>query len=68
MDRKAKRSTISLTACPYEAYRGTPTWNIVEKAIDDLVENEDLVETTGRDYIVGYICKKLKRVLPKVGA
>jgi len=34
---------------------------IVEKAIQDLVENHDIVETARRDYIVGTICKKLER-------
>jgi hypothetical protein len=37
----------------------------VDKAINDLVDNQDLVEATQRDYIVGYICKKLESVLPK---
>jgi hypothetical protein len=47
-------------------YRGTPAWKILDKAIADLVDNTDIVEQTRRDYIVGYICKKLQRVLPKI--
>jgi hypothetical protein len=65
MDRKTKTSKPSPTASPYEIYKGTPVWRILDKAVSDLVENNDLVETTRRDYIVGYICKKLQRVLPK---
>ena len=38
---------------PYDLYKGTKTWKIVEKAIHDLVENHDIAETTTRDYIVG---------------
>ncbi|MGD0631503.1 MAG: hypothetical protein ABR987_19405 [Terracidiphilus sp.] len=41
-----------------------PVWEVVNAAIDDLVKNGDLVETTRRDYIVGYICKKLGGLLP----
>jgi hypothetical protein len=37
----------------------------VDKAIADLVENQDIIENTRRDYIVGYFCKKLERLLPK---
>jgi hypothetical protein len=39
----------------------------VDEAINDLVKNRDLIETTRRDYIVGYICEKLQRVLPISG-
>jgi hypothetical protein len=49
-----------LPATPYEAFRGTPAWETIDKAINDLVENGDIVETTRRDYIVGCICEKLQ--------
>lgn len=49
------------SATPYDLYKGTKTWMLVEKAIKDLVENHDITETTHRDYIVGYICKELHR-------
>jgi hypothetical protein len=48
---------------PYEMYRGTRVWKVVEKAINDLVDNKDLVEKTPRDYIVGYMCKKLRGIV-----
>jgi hypothetical protein len=66
MDKKTRTSKPAPTTSPYEIYRGTPAWKILDKAIADLVENTDIVEQTRRDYIVGYICKKLQRVLPKV--
>lgn len=44
---------------PYHLYKGTKVWEIVEKAIQDLIGNRDIAETTRRDYIVGYICKQL---------
>ncbi len=43
----------------YEKYEDAPLWNIISKAIADLVENQDLVETTRHEYIVGYIVQKL---------
>jgi hypothetical protein len=46
-------------------HRETPVWKVVDNDINDLVENGDITETTRRDYIVGYICKKVQRLLPK---
>jgi hypothetical protein len=51
-----------LPASPYDLYKGTKIWEIVEKAIEDLIANNDIAETTQRDYIVGYICKQLQRL------
>jgi hypothetical protein len=53
---------------PYEQYRGTETWKIVDVAISDLVKNQDIAETTQRDYIVGYLCQKLEPLLAKTGS
>jgi hypothetical protein len=44
---------------PYDDMKGTQNWRAIENAISDLVSNNDLVEQTSRDYIVGYICRKL---------
>lgn len=44
---------------PYVEYQSTPLWAVIEKAIDDLVENQDLIEQTSREIIVGYICKQI---------
>ena len=46
---------------PYDPYKGTKVWEIVEEAIQDLVKNRDIAEITRRDYVVGYICKQLER-------
>ncbi len=46
-------------AHPYVALEETPTWIAVESAIDDLVKNSDLVERTAREYVVGYLCRKI---------
>jgi hypothetical protein len=53
-------------ATPYEKYRGTRLWDETAKAIAALVENNDIVEATHRDYIVGYLCERLESELSKV--
>jgi hypothetical protein len=46
-------------AHPYVKHEGTALWATVESAISDLVQNDDLVETTARPYIVGYLCQRI---------
>jgi hypothetical protein len=48
---------MTSTSHPYQQYEGTALWQAVDHAIDDLVNNGDLIEQTRREYIVGYICK-----------
>jgi hypothetical protein len=45
---------------PYKHFENTPLWIIINKAIEDLVENNDIEEKTPREYIVGYISKLIK--------
>jgi hypothetical protein len=47
---------------PYAAFEGTPVWVTLNQAIEELVENNDLVEQTNRNYIVGFLCKHLSEV------
>jgi hypothetical protein len=44
---------------PYIGLEGTRLWTAAESAINDLVLNNDLIESTARPYIVGYLCQKL---------
>ena len=46
---------------PYKEYESHPYWRRIDKAISDLVENQDLVERGARPYIVGYLCKMVLR-------
>jgi hypothetical protein len=64
MNRKTRTPESSSSVSPYETQKGTPVWRIVDNAINDLVNNDDLVEATRHDYIVGYVCKKLQPILP----
>lgn len=44
---------------PYDQYKNLKAWKILEHTLGDLVENNDIKETTDRYYIVGYILKNL---------
>lgn len=56
-----KTKTSDKIEHPYTEFEGTKLWRVIDKAIDDLVKNQDLTETTARRYIVGYLCKKIDR-------
>ena len=44
---------------PYEQFKGLPVWSVLDQAIEKLVKNNDIKETTGRAYIVGFLVKAL---------
>jgi hypothetical protein len=44
---------------PYGQFAATRQWSVLDRAIGDLVENNDLSETTAHEYVVGYLCKAL---------
>ncbi|MFZ0334002.1 MAG: hypothetical protein WAN10_14125 [Candidatus Acidiferrales bacterium] len=43
----------------YTGLRGSILWKRVDRAVLDLIENQDLRLTTRRQYVVGYICHAL---------
>ena len=53
---------------PYVRWQGTPLWRAIETGIADLVGNQDLIEKTHREYIVGYICKIVDRRKTSISA
>ena len=44
---------------PYEKFKSNKIWNVVDRAVDNLVENNDIEERTNREYIIGFLCKTL---------
>ncbi len=44
---------------PYVGFEGTPAWSAIDKALQELAGNRDLIETTKHEYIVGFLCKSL---------
>ena len=43
----------------YLEFRDYQAWDVVDRAINDLIENQDLEETTVHQLVVGYIVKAL---------
>lgn len=54
-----KKPTRKYAREPYAQFKELKAWKVVDRAIEDLVENQDMVETTVRKCIVGYILKRL---------
>jgi hypothetical protein len=48
---------------PYKQYEGTELWKILSDVLDELNENQDITMTTKREYIVGYMCRKLSKIV-----
>lgn len=46
---------------PYKLYQDSPLWKAIDRAVTDLVGNQDLIENEYHEYIVGYICKVVDR-------
>ena len=46
---------------PYVEYEADPLWPLIEKALGEMVENQDLIERTDRNYIIGYLCKTISK-------
>ena len=46
---------------PYTRWEDTPLWRVIDKAVCDLVQSQDLVEHEYHEYVVGYICKIIDR-------
>lgn len=44
---------------PYKELEGTLLWRVVDKAVAELVENQDLEVTTPREYVIGYLAQSL---------
>ena len=44
---------------PYEKYRQTFEWDVIENAINDLVDNNDIEIKTPTDNVIGYISKQI---------
>ena len=51
---------IDMPKTPYDQYKENPAWPVVEEALNELVDNQDIVFQTVPDYVIGYIVKKLE--------
>ena len=44
---------------PYDIYKSTKEWQVINSAIQELIKNNDIEALTPNDYIVGYIVKQI---------
>ena len=51
------RDDFATTA--YVEFRDYPAWDVVDRAINALTENQDIDETTVHELVVGHIVKSL---------
>ena len=51
---------------PYKEYEQTYLWELIDKAMDDLVKNQDIELTTRKEYVIGYLCKIIKSDLKNI--
>ncbi len=51
---------------PYTELKNLKCWNIIENAMNDLVQNNDLIEQTSKEYIVGYIVQCILEYYPSL--
>lgn len=48
---------------PYKQFENTHLWKAMNIALEDLVENKHLEETTPREYIIGHLYLRITRSL-----
>lgn len=44
---------------PYQQFENTDLWKKIEKALKELIKNQDIVVTTKTELVIGYLCKKI---------
>ena len=44
---------------PYTEYIDTPLWRALASALADLEASREITVETGRDYVIGYLCREL---------
>jgi len=45
---------------PYAHYQTTEEWAIVEKLLNNLIENQDIELKTAPEYVIGYLVQELR--------
>ena len=55
-----KGVSIMTNGFPYKKYMKSRLWKVVETALDDLEENQDIVFQTPQEYVTGYLVKALR--------
>ncbi len=50
---------------PYTEFESSPLWSVVDSALSDLEENQDIQITTHRRYVIGYLVKACVQSMSK---
>lgn len=45
---------------PYKEYERTQLWRVIDQSIQELIKNKDIDLTTRKEYVIGYLCEKIK--------
>ena len=57
--RTKEQEQVTAALFPYEVYRSTKAWQVLDGALSELVLNRDIIEETDRRYIVGFLIQRL---------
>ncbi len=44
---------------PYKDLIDHPLWSVIDKALDDLIKNKDVLVSTPRKYVIGYLLQSI---------
>ena len=61
LNRPVRRLPDDGKAHRFGGWEGTPLWKAIEKAVDQLVEDEAIFEGTFREIVIGSICEEIGR-------
>ena len=49
-----------MTGHPYAPLEGSPTWDVLDRALAQLEANGDVALSTARPYVIGYLCQAVR--------
>jgi len=44
---------------PYKIYESSLLWEVMQKALDKMINNNDIILNTSEVYVIGFLCKQL---------
>jgi hypothetical protein len=56
----ARRAVEGWDPTVFEEYRSSPAWPVVDRALAELSDNQDIVEAAVHDALVGHIVRQLE--------
>jgi len=59
-DLMEKKTKTNAPKTPYEQYKNTEEWVIIEYLLQELENNQDIELKTAPEYVIGYLVEKLR--------